>query len=750
MTFILLLIASLAGQTISITGTVSNSSGQPLSGVLVQLMASGVKDTTGADGNYVLTTGSTGVRPAMNETVLNSIRYRDNRFFFRASSPLSVSVRLFSMDGKLVANVYDGRIGRGVTEIPFSRNRFGHNASLLNVRTSGTDAVYKLFPGPARTFLISGMSPDPAGAGLAKAAAAEWLQATKLGYTSHTEQITAASATINITMSSGGAAPNFGPNTYVFDPSMSNIQNQLTSIYNQLQGAQFGSGRCAFLFKPGRYNVSILLGFYTEVLGLGLTPDSVQITGVVESDAYLGGGNATCNFWRSCAGLAVTPTGGTDLWAVSQACPMRRMHFKGNLNIAPNPGAGSGGFIADSRVEGTIGGWQEQWFSRNSQYNGWSSGGWNFVFVGNANPPSGTWPNPPYTVVPKTPIIREKPFLFVDNTGSYGVMVPALRKDSTLGITWTSGTTPGTAVPIDLFYIARSTDNAASINAALASGKNLLLTPGIYNLEASIKVTRPGTIVLGIGMPSLVPQNGTPALEAADVDGLKIGGFIVDASGTNSANLMVIGEPGSVKDHSSDPTSMWDIFCRVGGEFSGTASCMLTINSGNVILDHAWLWRADHGTGAGWTSNRNANGLIVNGANVTAYGLFVEHTQEYQVMWNGNGGRSYFLQCELPYDVPNQTSWMAGSVNGYAAYKVGSSVTSHEGWALGAYAFFNRAPVVLANAIEVPANVSGIKMRNLLTVTLSGNQGTVSHIINGAGSAVTPSSGQVMRLQAYP
>jgi hypothetical protein len=428
---------------------------------------------------------------------------------------------------------------------------------------------------------------------------------------------------------------------------------------------------------------------------------------------------------------------------------MRRMHFKGNLGIAPSSGAGSGGFISDTRVEGNITGWQEQWFSRNSQYNGWSSGGWNFVFVGNTNPPSGTWPSQPMTVVPKTPIIREKPFLFFD--GNYNVMVPVLHKDSTVGISWTSGTTAGTAVPIDQFFIARAgTDNATTMNAALASGKNLLLTPGIYNLDASIKVIRPGTIVLGIGLPSLVPQNGTPALEAADVDGLKIGGFIVDASTTNSANLVVIGEQGSSKDHVADPTSLWDIFCRVGGQFSGQASCMMTINSNNVLCDHFWLWRADHGTGVGWTSNKNVNGLIVNGNNVTIYGLFVEHTQGYQTMWNGNNGRCYFYQCELPYDVPDQASWKTGSVNGYASYKVAATVTGHEGWGLGAYAFFNRAPVVLDNAFEVPANVAGIKMRHLLTVTLGGNQGTITHIVNGTGNAVKPGSAQVATVTSYP
>jgi hypothetical protein len=427
------------------------------------------------------------------------------------------------------------------------------------------------------------------------------------------------------------------------------------------------------------------------------------------------------------------------------------MHVKGNLDIANN--SGSGGFIADSKVDGTIGQWQQQWLSRNSQYGKWSSTGWNFVFVGNVNPPAGTWPNPPYTVIPKTPIIREKPFLYIDNTGSYCVMVQDLKKDSTIGMTWTNGPITGTSVPIDLFYIAHgTTDNAASINAALALGKNLLLTPGIYNLEASIKVTRPQTIVLGIGMPSLVPQNGTPALEASDVDGLKIGGFIVDASTTNAANLVVIGDTGSALDHSANPTSLWDIFCSVGGEFSGQATCMMTINSNNVICDDFWLWRADHGTGAGWTSNKNLNGLVVNGNNVTAYGLFVEHTQQYQTLWNGNFGRTYLYQSELPYDMPSEAAWKTATGNGWASYKVTATVTNHESWAPGVYAAIHTSGISADNAFEVPVGVPGIKMHNLLTVGLSSNIGTITHIINGVGASANPGNGNSneARLAAYP
>ncbi len=737
-------------QTISVSGKVTNTSGQPLSGVVVQLISAGLSDTTGADGLYLLSgSGTAIVQPLDSRPSLEGISYRRGHFVFRAEAPVFVRARLFSVAGALASTIFSGTLRQGITQVPCDLGRHGRALYLLDVSGAQEHSVYKVVSTSANSWGMSRVSTatEP---GLSKTAAVDWLQATKPGYASHVERLDSTRGVINITMAAP-VAPNFGPNVYIFDPTMTTVQSQLTSIYNQQQGAQFGTGRFACLFKPGHYSVSVLVGFYTEILGLGLSPDSVSISGVVESDAYLSGGNATCNFWRSCAGVSVTPTGGSDLWAVSQACPMRRMHIKGNLSIAPNPGAGSGGFIADSKVDGTINGWQEQWFSRNSQYNGWSSGGWNFVFVGNTNPPSGTWPNQPYTVVPKTPTIREKPFLYIDNSGNYNVMVPALHKDSSMGISWTNGTIAGASVPIDLFYIARGgTDNAASINAALAAGRNLLLTPGIYNLEASIKVTRPGAIVLGIGMPSLVPQNGTPALEASDVDGLKIGGFIVDAASANSSSLVVVGEQGSAQDHAADPTSLWDIFCRVGGQYSGSATCMLTVNSNNVIVDHVWLWRADHGTGVGWTSNKNTNGLVVNGANVTAYGLFVEHTQGYEIAWNGNNGRSYFYQCEFAYDVPNQSSFMDGTINGFASYKVASAVTAHEGWGLGAYAFFNRAAILVDNAFEVPANVAGVKMHHLLTVTLGGNQGTVTHIVNGTGNSIGPNSTQVSTIASYP
>src|SRR5207253_7523621 len=137
--------------------------------------------------------------------------------------------------------------------------------------------------------------------------------------------------------------------------------------------------------------------------------------------------------------------------------------------------------------------------------------------------------------------------------------------------------------------------------------------------------------------------------------------------------------------HPNDPIVLSDIFCRAGGAAPGAARCFVTINANDVIGDNFWLWRADHGNGAGWTTNANRNGLIVNGANVTVYGLFVEHCQEYQTLWNGNGGRMYFYQSEMPYDPPNYEAWSHDGVHGYASYKVADSVTTHQAWGLGIY-----------------------------------------------------------------
>ncbi len=747
-------ISSVSAQVISLNGTVTNSSGQPVQGVIVKLVAAGLTDTTDANGAYAFS-GQVGVGLKNNrsQAIENGIQFLKNSVVFDAASSATVSVKLYTMLGSLVTTVYNGKLNRGKTTVPFLLSKYGHNAYLLNVKTEEGSATYRLVSMNGG-YRISGISNTPqAQRFLEKTASADWLQGFKPCFASHQEQINSYSGTINFTMAAAsGADPDFGPNTHIYDPSTQNMQSQISSIYSQQSGSQFGTARHAFLFKPGQYNLSIMVGYYTEVIGLGMTPDSVQITGAVQSDAALGGGNATCNFWRAFSGVAVTPSGGSDKWATSQACPVRRVHIKGNLNLTEGCSTcwASGGFISDSKIDGACNPFtQQQWISRNCEWGSWGNniGSWNLVFVGCTNlPTNGTWPSQPYTFINKTPVIAEKPFLVYGNCG-YSVFVPELRTDSTVGTSWSKGNQAGTSLPIDLFYIAKSaTDNATTINAALSQGKNLILTPGVYHLSQTLQVTRPGTVVLGIGIPSLVPDNGIVAMKVADIDGARIGGILFEANTPNSPVLLQVGDSGTTVDHAKNPTILYDIFCRAGGNINGQATCFVTINSNNVIFDHNWLWRADHGTGAGWTSNKNATALTVNGNNVTCYGLLCEHTQQFQVLWNGNGGRTYMYQSELPYDPTDQASWMNGANNGYPSYKVSDKVTTHEANGLGVYCVFSNSTIKCFNAIETPSS-AGIKMTHLLTLHLIGNE--ITHVINGTGAAVNGSS-MVSRVNQYP
>ncbi|MDB5769408.1 MAG: carbohydrate binding module family protein [Collimonas fungivorans] len=548
---------------------------------------------------------------------------------------------------------------------------------------------------------------------------------------------------------SAAAAPDFGPNVLIFDPTMSSstIQGRLNTVFNQQQSNQFGAARYALLFKPGSYSVDVNVGFYTQVLGLGSSPDDVNITGAVHAEADWFQGNATQNFWRGAENMAVNPSGGLDRWAVSQGSPLRRMHIRGNLAL-DDGGWSSGGFLADSKIDGQVqSGGQQQWFTRNSQIGSWSGSNWNMVFAGVDGAPGGvTWPNPPDTILATTPVVREKPFLTIDASGKYSVFVPALGSNGH-GTTWANAAAPGQSIAISEFYVAKEgTDTAATINAALSQGKNLILTPGVYHLNDTLRVTRANTVVLGLGLATLTPDNGVVAMSVADVDGVKVAGILFDAGAVSSPILLEVGPSGSTAGHSANPTSLHDLFFRVGGATVGKAAVSLKINSSDVIGDHFWIWRADHSNGVGWNTNTTTNGLIVNGANVTIYGLFVEHFHQYQTLWNGNGGRVYFYQSELPYDVPNQSSWMNGSKNGYASYKVADSVTSHQAWGVGIYCYFSsNNSVKLGSAIEVPAaGLNGAMIHNMTTVSLGG-VGEITHVINQYGNSAN-SAANVVRL----
>ncbi len=577
-----------------------------------------------------------------------------------------------------------------------------------------------------------------------------------VGFASGLTNSATAAATYTIGGSTTGCptqsdTPDFGPNVHIFDPGMSSatIQSQLDAQFAQMKDtntAQFAENRVADLFKPGAYSVEDNVGFYTSVAGLGQNPDDVTINGHVTVDAFNASdaGNATQNFWRSAENLAVNPAGG-NRWAVAQAAPFRRIDVHGDLQLYPaSYGWASGGYVADTKVTGQASSSsQQQWYTRDSSLGSWNGGVWNMAFSGTSGAPANTFPNPPETTLGTTPVSRDVPYLYVDGTGKYRVFLPSLRTNAS-GPSWAGGSTPGNSLAMNQFYVVKAGDTASTINAALAQGCNLFVTPGVYHLDRTLNVTKADTVVLGIGYPTFVPDNGVNAMQVADVDGVRLKGLLFDAGATNSAALLTVGASGPGASHAADPTTIQDVFFRIGGEIAGRATASLVVNSNDAIIDDIWAWRADHGNAGtvGWGVNTADNGLIVNGANVEATGLFVEHYQKYDVTWNGQNGKTIFFQNEMPYDVPNQAAWMSPTgVNGYAAYKVGNNVTSHEAWGLGSYCYFNVDPSVNSyHAFEVPAT-PGVKFHDTFTVSLGG-KGTITHVINDTG-AITPTASTV-------
>ncbi|WP_405774826.1 coagulation factor 5/8 type domain-containing protein [Streptomyces sp. NBC_00859] len=541
-----------------------------------------------------------------------------------------------------------------------------------------------------------------------------------------------------------------GPNVHVFDPSTPDIQGQLDSVFKRQESAQFGTGRDAFFFKPGTYsNINAQLGFYTSIAGLGLSPDDTNINGDVTVDAGWFNGNATQNFWRSAENLALTPVSGTDRWAVAQAAPFRRMHVKGGLNLAPDGyGWASGGYIADSKIDGVVSPYsQQQWYTRDSSVGGWANGVWNMVFSGVKGAPAQGFPNPTYTTLDTTPVSREKPFLYLDGN-DYKVFTPAKRTNAS-GTTWENGTPQGDSIPLDQFYVVKPGATAATINQALDQGLNLLFTPGIYHVDQTIDVKRANTVVLGLGYATIVPDNGVTAVKVADVDGVKLAGLLIDAGTTNSDTLLQVGPEGSSADHSANPTTVQDVFVRIGGAGPGKATTSMEINSNNTIVDHTWLWRADHGDGVGWETNRADYGLTVNGDNVLATGLFVEHFNKYDVQWNGENGKTIFFQNEKAYDAPNQAAVQDGATKGYAAYKVADSVNTHEGWGLGSYCNFTADPSIQQDHGFAAPDKAGVKFHDLLVVSLGG-KGQYNHVINNTGAATSGTSTVPSTVVSYP
>ena len=528
-----------------------------------------------------------------------------------------------------------------------------------------------------------------------------------------------------------------------------------------------GEGRYAGLFKAGKngetavYNdLNLKMRYYMTFSGLGYFPADVELGGFY-TQGELSGGNATCNFWCGIDNMTVN----SDVqWAVSQATSFRRMQVNGNLSLHDTGSTPwcSGGYISDTVVTGTIdGSYQQQWFTRNSDWKTWSGHDINMVYAGCSGKIQNTvWSNSNrVTYLDTTTVMREKTYLVFDD--EYYVCRPALRKDSK-GISWDKYgaelNNDDEYISLKDFYVARSDrDTAKTINAALKQGKHILFTPGIYDIDSPILVKNPDTIVMGIGLASLrlSGKNKDPIMQISDVDGVQLSGIMFDA-GSHSKNLLRLGEKKTDVRHSDNPTVLNDVYYRIGGAGTGATSVDVTleINSNDVVGDNFWVWRADHGNAGsvGWEINKTKNGVIVNGDYVTIYGLMVEHFHQYQTIWNGEYGYMAFYQSETPYDVPTQledgsqeawtSEWNGVKYEGYASYKVADSVVNHNAYGIGVYYVASsrlRNIFTLDHGVELPSNsgihVEHMAIANFLQFGDKQTKGGIRYIVNDRGKS---------------
>jgi hypothetical protein len=379
-----------------------------------------------------------------------------------------------------------------------------------------------------------------------------------------------------------------------------------------------------------------------------------------------------------------------------------------------------------------------------------------------------SYPDPPFTTFATVPMKREKPYIYVENDvngePTFWVRVPSLESD-TSGVSWGNpdAMTPGRSLAWDNFFVANPSHSAATINSMLAMGKHLILTPGVYPIDQTIVVDRPHTVILGLGHATLTAMGGVTPLLIRNRPGVIVAGVTVDAGTELSDALLVVGAVD--EDPTGDitnPITLSDIYFRLGGPHIGKAKVCLKINANDVLIDHTWVWRADHGIEpfdetAGflgddqrWDINVGENGVIVRGDDVMAMAFFVEHYQQYNVIWEGERGRVYFFQNELPYDPPTQEHWMDVNGNlGWAAYKVDDSVTDHQLWGGGVYCYNrNNVDIVTENAFEVP-QTAGVSLKRIFIRNLSG-PGIIKAIINGVGEPVTNTTKGPNYVIAYP
>lgn len=517
---------------------------------------------------------------------------------------------------------------------------------------------------------------------------------------------------------------------------------------------QFSRERMAVLFLPGTYEIDVRVPFYMQVAGLGMRPEDVVFTGLHGVHAVNCGPEppnphvgvdyadvgALDNFWRSAENLRIA---GHMVWATSQAAPLRRLRA---ASVAFSDGAGwsSGGYAANIEIDGELNyGTQQQAFIRNAK---WASivglPSFSTVTVGTIPALREVCDGITSVVsVYEAPALAEKPYLRVASPlaqptthramDELVLAVPPLLR-SVRGLSPIDGELE---IPLRDVFIATPADSAALINEHLASGRHAILSPGMYDLEEPLVLAGRGQVLLGLGYATLTATHGKAAVIVTGA-GARLSGIMVQAGRVYSDVLVQIGagaEAAAADSHgriySVDPIVVHDLFVRVHAERSEAVSArcgtMVRIAADHTIVDHAWLWRADHDSEAHFEHMENPvrHALEVDGRGVTVYGLFAEHTLDDLVVWRGEGGSVYFYQSELAYDAPPKAGW------DHAGYVV--TAERHTAVGVGVYSYFFNNVSVSSGILA--RNASGF--RHAFTHFLDG-KGAIESVLNGRGRAV--------------
>ena len=190
------------------------------------------------------------------------------------------------------------------------------------------------------------------------------------------------------------------------------------------------------------------------------------------------------------------------------------------------------------------------------------------------------------TNVPFTPVVREAPFVYYDGR-QFRVFRPSARFN-VRGPNWSTAARQGDSLPLSRFYIATvaSGDDAETMNAALAAGKNLLLGPGKYALDAPLTIVKPDRVVMGLGDPILEADNTATLVVKDSAPGTVLSKFNADGRAFDPAdmgpfadNQVVIGATPRGAGSRNDPTALTDV-----SSISGSTNGFL-LNQNYTILN---------------------------------------------------------------------------------------------------------------------------------------------------------------------